>query len=334
MTESGHAFWTALQARERELFAMPMRERMEALNELLSPSFSDLAAEVEGNAEDERFTLVLTAHGVVEQFEALLALVRSKPVLPRIDIVAFRRRTGKGFGMRMDDFELASEDVLLRHSADQGQVALDIGFAKPIPMDMRDHARHMAFILLDHLLGEYDFAVKVGRVDFVEGEEAEGFEGLPLDDFAAVFDDFWRNELGHTGVFESGEGRWTLITGTHEVDGEEIPFAAQRNDSANSLVGRADLGHCLSVSVAVPSKQDLERARAFEDQLSASLHRPEQGCRSIVLLEAEVRTVTFYVSDAPQALARAKAIAQDMDFEADFELEFDPAWDNYGRWLD
>lgn len=327
--DARRAFWSALQVEERALLALPQRERVDALNALLSPAFPDLAAEVEGDEESGRFTLVLSSHGAVGHFEEMLALFNARPALTNIDVVAFRQRTGQGFGMRMDDFELESKDVLLKHSADRGQIALAIAFAKPIPMDLQDHARNMAFIMLDHLLGEYDFAVKVGAVDFTD----DAADGLPLDDFVAVFDDFWRGELGHNGAFAHGEQRWSALEATRQVDGEEVTSFVQRNDSANTLVGRADLCHCISITLPVQAQADLDAARELEDRLVEALQRPEEGCQSLVVFGAGRRTVSFYVADAQHAMARAQAIAGALKLDPHFELDFDPAWNDYCRWL-
>lgn len=332
-SQARHAFWAAVQSAEQELFSMPLVERMAAVNAMLQPAFPGLTAEILVAKEDDRLTVVLTAEGMIEHFEELMALAHAKPALPRIDVVAFRQRTKHGFSMRMSDFELESNDVLVRHAADRGKVALQVGFSKQIPMDMIDHAKNMAFIMLDHVLGEYDFAVKIGPIDFADPGEATGFDGLPLDQLVATFDAFWRDDLGHNGAFEHGEGRRTLLEATREIGGEEVNSLVSRNDSANALVSRADMGHCLSASVSVQSHEELQWACKFEDQLEAALHDPQNGCRATTILELGTRTVTFYVCDGVRSLARAKSIARTLELDAQFELTFDPAWNNYCRWL-
>lgn len=332
-TDPRTAFWQALSERLPSLQALPARELMEALNELLQPLFPHLAAEVAG--EPPAFKLVLTAHGAKEHFEALMALVRSSPKLPGVEVEAFRQRASEGFGMRMNDFELASADLRVRHEASDGLVALEIAFAKPIPMDMRDHARHMSFIMLDHILGEYDFAVKVGPVDFVEADEADGFDGVPLDDFAPVFDAFWRDELGHSGRFPSGEHAWTGLRATRQgEDGAESEMIVMRNDSANALLGRADLGHRLSAAIPVASGEELAQARDYEDRLSALLQTHEAGCCTHVELAEGVRTVHYQVADAAAAIAHAQSVQEALDLPVTLGLDFEPDWAAYRRWLD
>lgn len=332
-TDPRTAFWQAVSERLPSLAALPARERVEALNELLQPLFPELACEVAG--EPPAFKLVLTAHGAKEHFEDLMALAGASPRLPGVEVEAFRRRAGEGFGMRMNDFELASADLRVRHAPCDGLVALEIAFARPIPMDMRDHARHMSFIMLDHILGEYDFAVKVGPVDFVDADEESGFDGVPLDDFAPVFDAFWRDELGHSGVFPSGEHAWTGLRATRETgEGDEIEMIVMRNDSANALLGRADLGHRLSAAIPVASGEELAQARDYEDRLSALLQTHEAGCCTHVELAEGVRTVHYQVADAAAAIAHAQSVQEALDLPVTLGLDFEPDWAAYRRWLD
>jgi hypothetical protein len=325
-------FWQAVSDRLESLRSLPARELMEGLNELLQPLFPNLSAEVAETPP--AFKLVLTAHGAKEDFEDLMALVHASPTLPGVEVEAFRRRSGEGFGMRMNDFELATADILVKHEPYEGLVALEIGFARPIPMDMRDHARHMSFIMLDHILGEYDFAVKVGPVDFSDGDEPASFGGVSLDDFVPVFDACWRDELGHTGVFPAGDHGWSGLTAVREDgDGREIEMVVMRNDAANALVARADLSHRLSAAVPVESGEELEQARAYEDRLTALLQRHEEGCCTHVVLEEGVRTVNFHVADAAAAITHAQALQEEMDLPVTLDLAFDPAWASYREWL-
>ena len=327
------AFWQAVSTQLESLRVLPARELVEALNELLEPFFPQLAAEVLG--DPPAFRLVLTAHGSADDFEDLMALVQSAPALPQVEVEAFRQRMRDGFSMRMNDFELASSDVLVKHEPCDGLVALEIGFAKPIPMDMQDHARHMSLIMLDHILGEYDFAVKVGPVDHVEAGEGASFDGLPLGDFVPVFDACWRDELGHTGVFPVGEHPWSGMTATREAeDGSEIEMVVMRNDAANALVARADLSHRLSAAVPVESGEALEQARSYEDRLTALLQKHEEGCCTHVVLEQGVRTVSYQVADPAIALAHARSLEADAGLPVTLDVAFEPDWKAYRVWLD
>jgi hypothetical protein len=325
-------FWQAVSAEIDNLRTLPAHDLVQALNALLQPLFPRLAAEVAG--DPPAFKLVLTAHGSMDDFGDVMALAQSSPALAPIEVEAFRQRANDSFAIRMDGFELASADILVKHEPYDGLVALEIGFAKPIPMDMQDHARHMSLIMLDHILGEYDTAVKVGPVDYVDAGDSEGFDGVPLDGFAPVFDAFWRDDLGHTGVFPVGEHAWSGLSATREAaDGSEVEVVVMRNDSATALLGRADLGHRLSAAMPVESGEELEEARLYEDRLTALLQKHEEGCCTHVVLEEGVRTVHFQVADEAAAITHAQSLQEDMDLPVTLDLVFDPTWRSYRIWL-
>lgn len=325
-------FWQALSAELDSLRTLAGHELVQALNALLEPFFPRLAAEAAG--DPPAFKLVLTAHGSMDDFDDVMALARSRPAVPHIEVEAFRQRMGAGFGIRMNDFELTSADILVKHEPYDGLVALEIGFAKPIPMDMQDHARRMSLIMLDHVLGEYDTAVKVGPVDHVDVQDSADFKGVSLDAFVPVFDACWRDQLGHTGVFPVGEHAWSGLSATRDADdGSEIELVVMRNDSATALLGRADLGHRLSAAMPVASGEELEEARAYEDRLTALLQTHEEGCCTHVVLEAGVRTVHFQVADASAAITHAQSLQEQMDLPVTLDLVFDPTWKSYRVWL-
>lgn len=168
------AFWADFSAQEAALHAQPLVERVEQANTLLEAHVKGLALELQGHPEDAVVDLIITAHGSIEQFPLLTQLVDAAPKLQHHRVVAFRARTAEpDFPIGMDGFELATADVLVALQPDNGQAALELRFARDIPAEFAEHARHMTFIMLDHVLGEYDFAVKVGAVDFVGEDDSE-----------------------------------------------------------------------------------------------------------------------------------------------------------------
>ena len=325
------AFWDEVKKDEQRLFGMDSRDLVDELNGWLEPLAPRLAAEVCGEGPARR-EIVITAHGSTGQFENVLALTRSAPAMESFSVCAFRLRSDDGsFGMQMDDFKLSTEDVLIAHAAEEGRIAIKIAFRKEIPMDYVDHAKNMAFIMLDHVLGEYDFAVKVGAVDFAEdGEEPQG---TPLDQFPSVFDAFWVGDLGRTGLFPDGEHGWTALKATNDETGSERLIL--RNDSANALVGRADLCTTLTVALAVTSNDELDVVRDFEEQLSAEMERSQLGICTHVVLADNVRTMVWSVGDAGLARdAAQKALAAVPWAPESVSTAFDPGWDDYLTWAD
>ncbi|MFZ3003328.1 MAG: hypothetical protein WA071_23640 [Undibacterium umbellatum] len=326
-------FWQTLENAQPQLQKMEIRDVMETINTLLEPRFPKLAAELQGRDEDGVYDLIITAHGATEHFQDVMTLTRSAPKLALFpNVIAFRARAEMGeFGINMDNFSLNPADILVSHYADAGRVGLQLWFAKPIPQDMIDHARHMSFILLDHALGEYDFAIKIGPVEFMEDEPAQ--ETVSLATFPAVLDAFWRDELKHTALFPTGEYEWTGFELVSNTDPDD-KLLVQRNESAMSLVGRADMLWRVQVDVVLDHKDDLEAAREFEDQLETLLAQTQEGITSQITLHGNVRSMNWHVSDIETALAKAHKLAQNFPpLEFDISSEFDPQWQDYLRWV-
>lgn len=326
------AFWQTIREQEDRLASLPHREAMEGISEYLSAHFPDLSPEIT-DSKTKKYTLIFTAHGIAEHFEDVVLLTRSAPDLKHFDVEAFRQRANlSGFDMKMGEFSLNCDDVYVRHQAWRGRVALELSFAKEIPEGLDDHARNMAFILLDHMLGEFDFAVKVGPVDFVDYDENS--DAISLKDYPPVFDSFWVNELSHSGEYPQGEAEWVGFELASKDDPDD-KMVVLRNESANSLVCRADMSERLDVCANLYDTETLEMSREFEDRLDALLKPYQEGFCCQTTLHQGVRCMSWYVSDKDNALIKAQALAQEFsDLELQFETEFDPGWSHYLRWAD
>jgi hypothetical protein len=314
------SFWLRFREGEAALVRKPVREQVEEINEVLEAHLEGLALEMMAEDGDQQIEMIATAHGAKERFPLLMDFVKCAPPLQHYSLSAFRTRTEKpDFPMRMGDFELATSDILIGHFADEGQVGIEVMFDREIPGDMQDHARNMAFIMLDHVLGEYDFAIKVGAVD-----------STPLHQFAPVLDGFWAGELGHTGLFPSGEDNWTTLTIAFESDGEGNHSIVSVNNSANAVAARPDLGHAVELRLPAHDHATLDAARDLQNQIATRLEVQYAGILSHTMLRNGERMANYYVGDLPAALELIEAGVRDA-FLADSELssEFDPSWSRY-----
>ena len=325
------AFWTEFSGQLAALEALDGRAFVEAANALLQRHAPGLSLELEGTPAQAGTRLVVTAHGNIEQFENAQALVRHAPRLGGYTVQAFRSRTASSnFAMGMQDFELACSDVLVAPYDAGGVIGLELAFAKAVPEGMQEHARHMAFILLDHVLGEWDFSVRVGPVDFAEAAA----DATPLSQFPAVFDAFQRDVLGRTYDFPQPENdRWiSLEVRPRDADEDDAPDLLTFHDSANALATRADLSYLLTLRFPIDSQESLDRARDAQDALDAELLRQQRGILAYTRMEnMESRVAAFYVDDpdAAAALARQLAAEHAPGLEAALALEYDPSWREY-----
>jgi hypothetical protein len=198
----------------------------------------------------------------------------------------------------------------------------------------------MTFIMLDHVLGEYDFAVKVGFVDFVEAFSDEVIASTPLDQFGAVLDKFWTDELGHTGLFPSGEHQWSVMTvvfGNDEEDGEDRDGDEEGdkaivavNQSANAVAARPDLGHAIELRLPVGDHAALDRAREMQEQIATRLELQHAGILSHTVVRNGQRLANYYVGDLPAAFSVVDTSLRGASFtDVDLSNAFDPSWSKY-----
>ena len=325
------AFWQAFVQSEDELKSLPLRERVERANEILERHVSGLALEMQGHESDAVHEVTATAHGDLERFPMLQQLVDAAPPLKHHTVRAFRERTKHGeFGIRMGDFALDTSDLLVACGEDDGRVALQIRFDIEVPDDMQDHAQQMAYILLDHVLGEYDFAVKVGTVDFTDEVPDLEAPWTPLQGLAAVFDAHWRDVLGRTGDFPDGEYEWQGMTLQASGEESEDTLVVTVNRSANAVALRPDLVHALTLDLPVPDRDALSAAHAFQDQAATVIEQPRLGILALVVARGGRRRAVYYVNDVDGARdALAPLLSRESIAPDALEVDYDPTWSRY-----
>lgn len=325
------SFWSAFATQEEALCQLPAVEFVEQGNALLQQFAPALSLELQDAAAGALRELVLTAHGRVEQFEPLLQLVQAAPALAHHRVTAFRQRTtaAEQLAIRMDDFELSIADLQAALYNDEGRAGLELKFLRPVPMDMVDHARHMAFIMLDHVLGEYDFAVRVGAVDFVEDFEAATPAGVPLASLPAAFDAFLLNPLGRTGQLVAAEhAEWLML---EWEDDQQNPLIMLFNNSANSVATRADLGVTLLLTAHFEDQSGFDAVRDAEEQIADALLVRHAGLLvwAKTRIRSGMRESLFHAADETAARAIIDKAVQDHGISATIERRFDPGWDAY-----
>jgi hypothetical protein len=330
--EKLEAFWQAFAGELPAWSALDARSWVEAANQWLAGWWPDIAFEAAGNENGTPERLIVTAHGVIEQFPLVQSLVDHAPALSGLRVEAFRQRVEPAsgeFGIGMDGFSLSTAEILVHHYADCGQIALEIGFAKEIDASFESHAQNMAFILLDHAIGEYDFAVKVGPVDFVASPKPSC---VLLSEFAPVFDQFWRDDLGHNQIFpETDQENYALIEFS-SAEGEDAQGLnlLMLNESANAVAMRADLVFAMSVKVPVSEKTELETAQLLQYRLEHLFSHDRSGILAYTLIRDGYREHLFYVANSSVALASAeKQIGELQIAGAALSVEADYRWDSY-----
>lgn len=333
--QQAESFWKDFSAQLPQLEALAPQEFVERAYEVLAPYAPDLSIELEGKPKEAGTRLVVTAHGSLDQFENVQTLVRHAPRLPHYEVHAFRSRSrGSDFAMHMNDFELSCSDVLVAHYDAGGVVGLELAFEKIIPTDMLEHAHHMAFIMLDHVLGEWDFAVRVGPVEFVDAFSDEVAGAEPLSVFPPIFDAFLREELGRSYAYpnEQDDSWSSLEVRLKDSEDDDPPDLLTFRDSANAVATRADFSHYLEWRFPCDSQEALDAVRDAHDALDAELERGQRGILVYTRMEQmRSRVAAFYVDDPEHAAQLAHRLGAQFapGLAADLHVEFDPSWREY-----
>ncbi|WP_440109506.1 DUF695 domain-containing protein [Acidovorax sp. BL-A-41-H1] len=342
-------FWTAFAAQEPSWLDLSPADWVEQANALVETHLPGLALELIASPDRAGVDLIVTAQGSLELFPLAAQVAAAAPPLRAYRVAALRpRSTEPDFPLGMEGFEMSTRDVLVALQQDGGQVALELRLVCAVPSGFEEHAQHMAFIMVDHVLGEYDFAVKVGAVDFVdEGHHDRDATWTALADLQPAFDAFWLNALGRTGLFPEGDGAWDALElqfdcavddegNAVDVDtdsdgeGRAETGAVMINTSANAVAMRADLTCALTLDLAIPDAAALAAAQALHDQAATLLQVPQLGILVLTMVRAGRRQALYYVAD--EKLARqtlAPLLLRQEAASLEVKSRFDPAWSGY-----
>lgn len=329
LNQAAAAFWQDWQAQLSRLQNLDAREMVEESNDILRRHLPDVSFELEGDMHNGGSTIVFTANGVLDYFPDVQAVVQAAPVDLPYKIRAFRSampEAAENFVIGMDDFQLALKDMVFRLVQWREMPALDIAFTKEIAPEFENHAKNMAFILLDHFIGEWNSAVKIDGVEFVEFAENDF---LPMTMLPEKLDVMWR-ELGRNGAYPERE--WQYATAEIDEDDEQDRLLLTRNQSANSLLGRADMTWVISVACELNGQENWDAVYQVEDELAMYSSQNQQGINTLVVtnLSQGVRTVYAVTSEPevllPQVLRLAEKYSQ-LNIEVD--CDYDPSWAYY-----
>ncbi|WP_157538839.1 hypothetical protein [Hydrogenophaga flava] len=316
--------------------ALSVQDFVEQANELLDDEALGVAVEVLGDPGDEGRELIFTAHGDKEKFTVVNTFVSTAPDLQCFSrVIGFRRRTGEpSFEIRMDDMTWSASDYRVGLFKDGGLVGLELLVNRRVPHDMIDASKHAAFIMLDHIIGEYDFAVRVGAVDFVDHLSVDEPWVCSLEDLPRNFDRMWTESLGRTGLWPQ-KMTWAMLAFPSEVEGE-APLVVSVNRSAGALATRADMAYCLDVVMEVFDKPSLQRAQDVEDLLRQGMESQQASIMvaSIMDRTESTRTCRFYLSDPRENKVKLDAICRGSGVEPQITVAFDPSWDGYFEFTD
>lgn len=184
-------FWAWFQKNEDSLYSLDaLRSQSELLSELgevLQQTNENFSFEI-GPIHDDKRELVLSANGIREAFPELEELAEQSPSLARWNIVSFRQRKALAEGeLSIGSLNIRPQDIFcsLREELRRITITLHIkDFSEENYYDWMS----AAFVLLDHSIGEFDVATKVGEVHIESAEPEDGDESFSLLELPDRFD--------------------------------------------------------------------------------------------------------------------------------------------------
>jgi hypothetical protein len=184
-------FWIWFQSNEAALFDVEkdqprMFDRLAAEMHKVNPS---LTFEF-GPKEDGRREFTISADGIREAFPKVEALYAAAPSLPRWKLIKFRQRR-KASDVSYDGVSVQARTVTVQVVRDGPKVNLAV-FIPGYSATAKQTYEAIAYLLLDHALGEYDVEMRVGAIDIKPISQAPA-NVYSLDVLPKVVDDL----LGH-----------------------------------------------------------------------------------------------------------------------------------------
>ncbi|HMF40296.1 MAG TPA: hypothetical protein VKQ32_06365 [Polyangia bacterium] len=175
-------FWAWFQKNAAALRAdQNLRRTMGTISDELEKLDAGVIAEI-GELRESR-ELVISADGKRALFPAVQQIYSARPQVPGWTIVAFRQRA-KPMVIEMNGKRLDPKSMKVVAARDGDK--LDIEVFVPGFTTLEDLGA-ASFVVLDHLLGEYDMETKIGGIEWAAIEKAPA-SAHPLAELPALLD--------------------------------------------------------------------------------------------------------------------------------------------------
>jgi hypothetical protein len=121
-------------------------------------------------------TAIISSDDRKGAFSAVLKVADSAPEMAGWKVLAFRPRQGPHIQMNVDGLLMESGDVFFTWEKSKRLMDLKVYLPDYISSDGR--YERMGDMLVENLVGEYDKAMKIGKIEFKDLEEMRGSEDL------------------------------------------------------------------------------------------------------------------------------------------------------------
>jgi hypothetical protein len=183
--DADQVFWKWFVDHADALSKAQLVDVMNQVQEALDKGHHGVFAEV-GQDGDSRL-LVLTADGDRAVFPDVQHLISGRPELKGWKIVAFRQRDTERDMPTLEMGGVKLERSAVRFVAQRSEDKLDVQLFIPGYVDGQKKLGSLAFLALDHTVGEYDAETKIGALDLLPIERAPA-NARPLAELPAQVD--------------------------------------------------------------------------------------------------------------------------------------------------
>jgi hypothetical protein len=162
-----------------------LRKTMTEISDELEKASPGVFAEIGGDGDNR--TLVLSVDGKKDLFPQVMELHDARPTVPGWTIVAFRQRAKPGDpGLTLEMGDQKIEPGKMKFAGTRAGAKLDIDVFIPGHATDKEMAR-IGFVILDHVVGEYDMETKIGGIEFAPLDKAPA-GAKPLTELPAMVD--------------------------------------------------------------------------------------------------------------------------------------------------
>jgi hypothetical protein len=182
-TNGSKTFWAWFSDHAAELRkTRDLRVLMEAISAELEKAYPGVFAEI--GEDSDQLLLVISADGDKKLFPQVQELYAARPSVAGWKIVAFRQRD-PSFAIEMEGKRVDPKTA--KFVGTPGDGTLDIHVYLPGWKQDDEVARKLGYIVLDHVVGEYDMETRIGGIEFAALEVAPA-TAKPLTELPAMVD--------------------------------------------------------------------------------------------------------------------------------------------------
>jgi hypothetical protein len=169
--------------------------------ELFDPALSklqdiqpDLVFEI-GPEIDGKREFIISANGLKEGFSSVIEVAKAAPEMDRWIVVPFRqRKKNLDIEIQLGELTLGVEDIFFTYEPSGNKVNIDLYIAGVNPKE--EQVYHVALLLMDNVIGEYDVEMKLDKIEIHQLTEVEDATKLySLKELPTLLDGFFSKKV-------------------------------------------------------------------------------------------------------------------------------------------